>query len=62
MLQKKSMCMHMCFYACKSICRDQKRELDSLELELQVVASHQAWVLGTGPGSSARGYVLLTDE
>lgn len=40
--------MHMCFHACKGICRDQKRELDSLELELQVVASHQAWVLGTG--------------
>lgn len=56
------MCMHMCFYVCKSICRDQKRELDSLELELQVAASHQAWVLGTGPGSSARGYVRLTDE
>lgn len=35
-------------------CRDQKRVLGPLELELQVVVSYWAWVFGTGPGSSER--------
>lgn len=33
---------------------EERRELDPLELELQVVPSHPAWVLGTGLMSSRR--------
>lgn len=32
---------------------DQKRALDSRELELQAVVSNQTWVLGTEAGFSA---------
>lgn len=32
-----------------STCRDQRRGLDPLEVELQVCASHVTWVLGTEP-------------
>jgi hypothetical protein len=35
-----------------------KRESDPLELELQAVASHSKWVLGTKLESSARADVL----
>ena len=41
---------------------DQKRVLDPLELEFQVVVSCLMWVLGTKPRSSARAANTLTAE
>ena len=40
--------------------RGQKRTLDLLELDLQVVISHMTWVLGTK--LLQKQYVLLTTE
>jgi len=34
--------------------RDQKRALDTLELDLQAVVSHPVWMLGTELGYTAR--------
>lgn len=42
----------VCVTHVSGTCRDQKRALDLLKLELQVVVSHGSWVLGTGPGPS----------
>lgn len=39
---------------CASVCGDQKRTLDLLRLELQVVASHPVWILGTDLVSSGK--------
>lgn len=39
--------------------RDQKRVLDPLELELQVVVNHPKWKLESEPGSSARAVSAL---
>lgn len=40
--------MHVCYYAkvCVVAFRRQKEGMDLLELDLQVIASHQMWVLG----------------
>lgn len=41
----------MCMYMSVDALRDQKKVLDSLELELQTVLSCLSWVLGTKLGS-----------
>ena len=51
-------------FVCVPLCvpdvhRDQKRALDSLELELQMVVTTM-WVLGTEPRSSTRAVSALT--
>jgi hypothetical protein len=48
-------CMCVCVCGrCVGTCGDQKRVLDLLELELQVVMNHPIWVLGTKLGSPGR--------
>lgn len=48
--------MNISFY------RDQKRALDSIELELQAVRSCQTWILETELRSSARAIFTLNAE
>jgi hypothetical protein len=46
-----------------SVCRSQKKELDILELELQVVVSYLTWVLGTKLMSPARaGHTFIAES
>lgn len=51
------MCLCICMYIyqmCAGTYQGQKRVLDLLELESQAVVNCLIWVLGIGPGSSAR--------
>ena len=48
-------CMHMYVV----VYGGQKKVLESLELELQVIVSHLMWVLGTKFQSSGRGVSTL---
>ena len=56
--------MHICeCHTCAGAFRGQKSEkqmLDSLELQLEVVVGHQAWMLGTKPRSSDRAVSTLS--
>lgn len=51
-------CVHMCV----GVCGVQKRESGSLELEFQVVVSHQTWMLRTKLRISARIVQALNPE
>lgn len=51
-------CIYECHYMYSATCRDQKRQLDPLELELQVVRS-LCVMLGTKHGSSSRALSTL---
>lgn len=50
-------CMHTCAVG---TLRSQKKVAYPLELHLQEIESHSAWLLGTKLRSSTRNYVLLT--
>ena len=60
--------MYVCMYVCMSSCvyadplDEQKRALESLELQLNVVVSCLEWVLGTKLRSSEEPQVLLMAE
>lgn len=57
------MCMYMCLYVhmCADVCGSQKKGLDPLDLEIQVVVSHPMWF--REPNSSLKEQqVILTAE
>ena len=54
--------LYVCGYVPVNVLGDQKRELDLLELELQVVVSHPRWVVGSKLRSSAEAAPLLPAE
>lgn len=47
------------YHMCASACRDQKRVMDSLEIELQAVVTYPMWVLGTQLCSSGGTEALI---
>lgn len=47
-------CVGMCVCVCVCLLWKPERELNAPELGLQVVVSHQIWMLGTEFGSSRR--------
>lgn len=46
-------------HVCVSVHGDQKRALDLVELEFQVVVSYLIWLTGTELGSSGRAAITL---
>lgn len=61
--------MHICLYISVWVwvyaqmctdCKDQKRAVDALEMELQVVESYKMWILGAETGPLLEKLTLAT--
>ena len=57
-----SLCVYVCesTQVCAGAAQNQQRELDSLELRLEVVVGHSPWLLGQNSGPLEEQQALLT--